>query len=253
MIYDISPLLDADVAVWPGDSKFEARDLLRLEDGSSVHLSSISLSCHTGAHADAPCHYVQGGASIDAAPLEKYLGPCLVVDVTLPDGRLDVTPDLLGHVDRAALRAHPRVLLRTGCMTDRTVFPEQVTHLTPELVDALADEGVVLIGIDSPSVDDFSSKDLPSHHALARRGVVNLECLALSGVPGRGVRTHRPAAQAGRARRQPGSGDPASAFLDIALQKGRIFGRWRPENQNGPDSTAPCRSNVKVCHSRGRQ
>ncbi len=183
MIFDISPLLDADVAVWPGDSKFEARDLLRLEDGSSVHLSTIALSCHTGAHADAPCHYVQGGDAIDVAPLERYLGPCLLIDVALPDGHLGVTPDLVAHVDDATLRAHPRVLLRTGCMTDRTTFPDPVTHLTPELVHALADRGVVLIGIDSPSVDDFNSKDLPSHHALAARGVSNLECLALAGVP----------------------------------------------------------------------
>ena len=184
MIYDISPLLDADIAVWPGDTEYSARDLLRLEDGASVHLSTITMSCHTGAHTDAPCHYQAGADGIDAAPLERYLGPCLLVDVALPDGRLDVTPDLVAHLDAAALRRHPRVLLRTGCVQDRTAFPQdRVTHLTPELVDALADRGVVLIGIDSPSVDDFASKDLPSHHALARRGVANLENLALAAVP----------------------------------------------------------------------
>ena len=43
--------------------------------------------------------------------------------------------------------------------------------------------GVVLVGLDSPSVDRFDSKDLPSHKALARHGIANLECLALDGVP----------------------------------------------------------------------
>ena len=182
ILHDISPLVDERVAVWPGDSPFAAKDLLRLEDGDSVHLSTITLSCHTGAHADAPCHYARGGDSIESAVLERYLGPCVLIDVVL-GGVLGVTPDHVAALDEETLRACPRVLLRTGCMTDRTVFPERVTHLTPELVDHLADRGVVLIGIDSPSVDDFTSKDLPSHHALARRGVANLECLALAGVP----------------------------------------------------------------------
>ena len=40
-----------------------------------------------------------------------------------------------------------------------------------------------LIGLDSPSVDDFTSKDLPCHHALRRFGLVNLELVQLRGVP----------------------------------------------------------------------
>ena len=91
-----------------------------------------------------------------------------------------VRPADLAGVDLAET---PRVLLRTGCAPDRTVFPDPLTCLTPELVDFLAERGVVLIGIDSPSVDRFDSKDLPSHHALARHGIANLEGLALDGVP----------------------------------------------------------------------
>jgi len=179
MIHDISPLVDADIAVWPGDSPFQAKDLLRIEDGSSVHLSTITLSCHTGAHADAPCHYSAGAAGIEEAPLEKYLGPCVLVDVR-PSGHA-IRPHDLGEIDLADA---PRVLLRTRETTDRTVFPDPLTHLTVELIEWLAERGCVLIGLDSPSVDAFDSQDLPCHKALLQHGIVNLECLELGEVRG---------------------------------------------------------------------
>jgi len=179
VIHDISPLVDADVAVWPGDSPFSAKDLLRIEDGSSVHLSTISLSCHTGAHADAPCHYVAGAPGIDAADLERYIGPCHLVDVAPADHAVRPAdlPDGLDFTDT------PRLLLRTGAMADRTVFPDPLTCLTVELIELVASRGVVLIGLDSPSVDRFDSKELACHKALYAHQIVNLECLELAGVP----------------------------------------------------------------------
>ena len=178
ILHDISPLVDESIAVWPGDSPYEAEDLLRIEDGESVHLSTLTLSCHTGAHADAPCHYVEGAPGIDEMPLEKYVGPCVLVDVRPADGA--VGPGDLVEVD---LEGAPRLLLRTGCAKDRTVFPEDLTSLKSELAPWLADRGVVLVGVDSPSVDRFDSKELPAHTALFAHGIVNLEGLQLEGVP----------------------------------------------------------------------
>jgi len=176
VIIDISPLVDETLAVWPGDSPYRAQDLLRIEDGASVHLSTITLSCHTGAHADAPCHFVAGKEGIDSVPLDAYLGPCRLVDVAPHDHA--VRP-----ADLEGLELEARMLLRTGCGTDRSDFPDPLTCLTVELIEYLAEHGVVLVGLDSPSVDRFESKDLPVHKALHRRGIVNLESLALDGVP----------------------------------------------------------------------
>lgn len=178
LIHDISPLVDGKTAVWPGDTPFTSRDLLRIADGATVDLSTITLTCHMGAHADAPSHYVRGAESIDQVPLERYLGPCLLVDVKPRDHA--VRPEDLAGVD---LRGAERLLLRTGCIKDRTVFPQPVTCLTVALVERMADAGIVLVGLDSPSVDRFDSKDLPVHKALHARGIANLENLALEGVP----------------------------------------------------------------------
>ena len=91
---------------------------------------------------------------------------------------MGIVPDDLPEMELA-----PRVLLRTGVMRDRTVFPDPLAHLTVPLIEALAARGCVLIGLDSPSVDAFDSKELPCHKALYAHGIVNLECLALDGVP----------------------------------------------------------------------
>ncbi len=177
-LIDISPLVDADLSVWPGDTRFSATDLLRIEQGASVHLSTITLSCHTGAHADAPCHYLAGAESIAEVPLDRYLGPCLLADVR-PRNHAVAPRDVEG-LDLAGVR---RLLLRTRERGDRTRFPDPLTCLTVELVEWLARHDVVLVGTDSPSMDRFDSKDLPCHKALYRNGIANLECLMLDGVP----------------------------------------------------------------------
>jgi arylformamidase len=177
-LYDISPLVDEKTAVWPGDTPFSRRDLLRIEDGAPVDLSTITLTCHMGAHADAPSHYVRGAEAIDAVPLGRYLGPCLLVDVR-PEDHAVRPADLRG----ADLRGAGRLLLRTGCIKDRTVFPQPITCLTVELVEHMAGAGIVLVGLDSPSVDRFDSKELPVHKALHASGIGILENLALRDVP----------------------------------------------------------------------
>ena len=176
MIRDISPLIDESIAVWPGDTPYRTHDTLRLRDGDSVNLSDIRLSCHTGAHADAPLHYVEGAAGIAELSLETFVGPCTLLEVNPADGA--IRPQDLGSED-----FNPRVLFRTTQRGDRSVFVTEFSYLTVELVDTLADRGVVLVGLDSPSVDAFDSEDLPVHHALHRRGIANLENLQLEGVP----------------------------------------------------------------------
>ena len=79
-----------------------------------------------------------------------------------------------------------RVLLATGTFPDPTVFNEDFAALSPELVDQFHERGVRLIGIDTPSVDLFSSKDLPAHARFLANDMAILEGLVLTDVaPGR--------------------------------------------------------------------
>jgi arylformamidase len=181
--HDISPPLSEHIAVWPSDTPY--RRQLMTEIGAPTALSgaawqltvsSIHTTLHVGAHADAPNHFTLGAPGIDAVPLDSYRGICQVIQVDKPRGSLIVSADL----DGLTLTA-PRLLFKTGSYPDPQRFNEDFVALSPELVTALEARGIVLIGIDTPSIDPFTSKALPTHHATREgRGVAILEGLDLS-------------------------------------------------------------------------
>ncbi|HEY9383174.1 MAG TPA: cyclase family protein, partial [Gemmatimonadales bacterium] len=177
MIYDISPPIDAALAVWPGDTPPSREVMLDLARGDSVTLSTLHATVHLGAHADAPSHYGREAADIASRSLKPYLGPCEVMRVSVRHGARIVPADLPSPV-----RA-PRVLLATGSYPDASRFNEDFAALSAELVDHLQRAGVVLVGIDTPSVDLFDSKDLPAHQRCMAHDLAILEGLLLDDVP----------------------------------------------------------------------
>ena len=177
ILYDITPPVRPGIPVWPGDTEYRAELTWAIARGDSVNVSAVTTTPHLGAHADAPFHVAEGGATVADMPLEPFLGPCRVVKV--PPEPL-ILPEHLAGVD---LGDPPRLLLETGSVGDRFSFPERFSALSPELARALGDAGCLLVGLDTPSVDPFDSKDLAAHHALVAGGVVNLEGLLLADVP----------------------------------------------------------------------
>ncbi len=177
MIFDISPPISDKLKVWPGDTPPAREVLCDLHQGSNITLSTLRATVHLGAHADAPSHYGAGAAAIHDRPLDYYLGPCEVIRVAAARGTR-ITADLLPRPIRAE-----RVLLATGTYPDPENFNEDFAALAPELVEYLHRMGVKLVGIDTPSVDLFASKDLPSHLTFLRYDMAILEGLVLKDVP----------------------------------------------------------------------
>jgi arylformamidase len=175
-IIDISPLISERIGVWPGDVAFRRDVGLAIAEGANIDLSAIHTTVHLGAHTDAPSHYVADGVGIDRRDLDLYLGPCQVVGVDTPRGER-IRPE---HVTTEITA--PRVLFRTGSFPDPDDFNEDFCSLSPELIDGLAAQGVRLVGIDTPSIDPFTSKDLPSHAAVARNDLAILEGVVLDQV-----------------------------------------------------------------------
>jgi arylformamidase len=150
--------------------------------GDNIDLSSIRTTVHVGAHADAPSHFAAAGAPIHERPLDLYYGPCQVIHADVGRGARILPGDLANEV------TEPRVLLRTGTFPDPHEFTTDFAALAPELVDFLAEKGVRLVGIDTPSMDLFDDGELLAHQAILRHDMANLECLWLADVePGRYV------------------------------------------------------------------
>jgi arylformamidase len=151
-------------------------------------VSSIRTTLHVGAHADAPNHFTAQAVGIDCVPLEPYRGRCQVIELDKPRGSLITLEDLapLVHPERA-LRA-PRVLFKTGSFPDPERFNEDFVAFAADTLSWLEERGVVLVGLDTPSVDPFASKTLPAHHATCShatrsgRGLAILEGLELQHV-----------------------------------------------------------------------
>jgi len=172
-LIDITRPLHSRMPVWPGDTTTEFSFVAARAAGYSCNVGQLRLSLHAGTHADAPLHFLDDGAPIDALPLETYIGPARVIDAR---NRATLTVDLLEPYDWSTT---PRVLFRTDCWHDPDQFPLGWPSFDPELPAWLGARGVKLIGIDFPSVDQFSTDDLPMHHALGRAGVLLLENLDL--------------------------------------------------------------------------
>jgi arylformamidase len=178
-LWDISPPLDEASPVFPGDARYAQRWAATLGPGCPVNVSTLTLSPHTGAHADAPLHYDAQGAAVGALDLAPFLGPCRVIHA------IGVQPLVQWQHLEHAIDAHlpPRVLVRTYARMPIDRFDEALPAYAPDTIERLADRGVVLVGIDSASIDPASSKTLDSHQVIRRRGLRVLENLVLDDVP----------------------------------------------------------------------
>jgi arylformamidase len=184
-IWDISRTLWNDLAEWPGDEPFHFRLTKRIAEGQSVNLGAINTGVHNGTHADARFHFDANGGSIEKAPLEVYLGPAVVADLAgsfsqSKEKQLITIQDLQPHAEEIAETS--RLLVKTGRWSDSAVFPKQIPVIAADVPRWLQKNGVKLLGLDLPSVDEIDSKSLQNHHALAAAGIAIVESLDLGGV-----------------------------------------------------------------------
>ena len=191
MIYDISPPITSKLAVWPGDTPLSREVLMDIARDDNITLSTLRATVHLGAHADGPNHYGKDAPSIDQRSLDYYIGPCQVNRVNVPRGTR-IIPEMIKELAAgnggtglpfSAERPIHRVLFATGTYPDPENWNSDFAALSVELVDFLHERGVITVGIDTPSVDLFDSKDLPAHRAILRHNMSILEGLVLKDVP----------------------------------------------------------------------
>ncbi|HZW21842.1 arylformamidase [Noviherbaspirillum sp.] len=176
-LWDISPAVSPATPVWPGDTPYTTSTTWEIGGGCPVKVSRITMSTHTGAHCDAPAHYDPSGAAIDAVPLDAYLGKCRVIDCI---GVRQVEP---GHLRDALDGVPSRVLLRTYEKAPLDRWDSAFASVAADTIALLAERGVRLVGIDTPSLDPQESKSMDAHHAIRKNGMAILEGIVLDDVP----------------------------------------------------------------------
>jgi arylformamidase len=176
---DVSATLDpAKTPVYEGDAPMKFDFLRHMRTGDVVTLSVYSMGAHSGTHIDAPMHFVANGAPIDQVELDRLIGAARVIDV----------PDSVQAIDAAALNKHDwrgaqRVLFRTrsshrGWMDSRE-FHKDFAYIAPDAAQLLADAGVVLVGVDYISAEQFGASAPRTHQILLGRGIPIVEGMDL--------------------------------------------------------------------------
>jgi arylformamidase len=109
------------------------------------------------------------------------MGKCQVIEVDLVPGA-SITPE---DIDIEEINCQ-RVLFKTSSFPYNGVWHEDFNSLSAELIEKLAQENVVLVGIDTPSIDPATSKKMEAHKAVYESDLRILEGINLEAViPGK--------------------------------------------------------------------
>lgn len=179
---DATATLDsATTPVYEGDAPMRFTFLKDMRKGDNLTLSAYSLGAHSGTHIDAPMHFVAGGASIDQVTLSPLMGPARVIDIA----------DSVQVIDASELTKHQwqlskRILFRTrssvrGWMSS-PAFHRDFAYISPDAAQLLADSGVVLVGVDYISAEQFGATEPKAHQVLLGKGIPVVEGLQLTEV-----------------------------------------------------------------------
>jgi len=179
-IYDISVPIRSGGIVYPGNPEIDITLQQAVAKGAGANVSAIRFGSHTGTHADASRHFFDDGQPVDQIPLDRLIGPALLVSF----------PDDVRAVGAAELKAHDlkgrkRILLRTrnSALLSQKQFAPDYTYLAPDGAEYLVDKGIELVGIDYLSIEQFHSGHHRTHRTLLAKSVVILEGLDLSVPP----------------------------------------------------------------------
>jgi arylformamidase len=178
-IFDISIPLDEKTLIYPGNAGFSVRQTRAWAPGQNS-LSEIVMGSHTGTHIDAPSHSVEGGATLDQLPLDRFVGPCRVVDFThIEFGKGITRDDCIG----AGIKPGERILAKTK--NSERGFHEMhddFIYLSPDAADYLGDLKIALFGIDFLSIKKRGDSDNRPHTSLLSKNIPIVEGLDLSRV-----------------------------------------------------------------------
>lgn len=152
-----------------------------VDKGDKATMSRIEISSHDGTHIDAPLHFIPGGATIDAMPIETAIGPCRVIEIK------DERHITVAELEPYDIKEGERILFKTK--NSPKVYAEKeyqgdFVTISLEAAEYLAAKKVRLVGMDYLTIADNEPMELIGdvHKAFLENGIFILEALNLAGV-----------------------------------------------------------------------
>ncbi len=208
-VVDLTYPFGEDTIYWPTNKSFQWEKTAWGMTGGGYWYTSADFAAseHGGTHIDAPIHFAQGRKTVDQIPVERLIGPAVVIDVSTQcrdnaDYEVTVENILAWEARYGRMEDGSIVLVRSGWGSrwpDKTrylgttnVSDPQSLHF-PGLSQSAAEflvtrRAVRGVGIDTASIDPGRSQDYPAHRILNGAEVYVLENVAaLDRLPPRGA------------------------------------------------------------------
>jgi arylformamidase len=145
-------------------------------DSIGYNISKLCMSSHFGTHVDAPRHFIRDGNTVDKINLSKFVGKAAIIDLSSKKaGEFIDAEDLAPY--QSKFQKDAKIILRTdwgfeyGKETYFSLFP----RLTKKAGEWIADTGIGLLGLETPSVNPVDYKYI--HEVVLDRQIVILEGL----------------------------------------------------------------------------
>ncbi len=164
-IYDITHGVRS-APIYQGSRAVDITPISSMKDGDGCNMSIITAESHMGSHADAICHFVRDGNSIDEMDIDHYLGECQLIRV---EPNCKVTPEMLEGKLFAGIE---RLVLACG---SEGWLCEQTAHMFVQM-------GLRTVVTEGMSVGEFDNEAVV-HRILLGGGVAIVENVCLEGVP----------------------------------------------------------------------
>lgn len=172
MIYDISREIKEDMIVYKNKEEKKPKIDFSI---NGVTESRICLDSHTGTHVDAPLHMIKDGKTVMDIPIERFISPCIVFDLTEIEEK--ITKEVLEKFD---VKENHFVLLKTKNSFDYE-FNFDFVYLEKSGAKYLAEKNVLGVGIDSLGIER-NQPEHDTHKILLEKDIIILEGLDLKDI-----------------------------------------------------------------------
>jgi arylformamidase len=176
--FDISMEVHEHMVHWPGSTTPLQGWDTRLDRAEESNASNWLLGSHSGTHVEAPWHFLTEGDDLASIPLDRLIGPTLVVDV--PDSATSITREIVESLSLP--RPAGRILFKTSNSRHRlsnSDFDPSYVAVSASGAEALVEAEVTLVGIDYIAIEPYGLDDFPAHRTLLGAGVTILEGIDL--------------------------------------------------------------------------
>ena len=143
---DISVPIEAGMVTFEGDPPVHLERAMSMADGAICNVSRLDFGVHSGTHVDAPVHFIDGAAGIEAVAFDALVGPATVVDARKIDGAFDRAAIEILEIPTGTVRLLFRS--RNSELWNEPAFNGSFSGVTEDGARALIDLGVRLVGAD---------------------------------------------------------------------------------------------------------